>query len=485
MRQNNKVFILGNGPSLRGFDFNILSSFYTLGMNAAYRYWDQISWYPSFYACLDHIILKSHHKEIKRLIDRSEEYGIEGFFLRSEIFDFYPELTGNNKIEVLEHLQDNKIFLFDSVHVTTGSFSVRYAIYRGFSELIILGVDENYVKIDLETEKKEDITLEIKSTPTTNPNYFIDDYQQVGDLYQEANHNKKYFCNCRHCNGIYRTGATLHLDVWDHVINDIQDDEIQKKYAPIKIINCNPNSGVKVFPFGTLEDFLINDFDNAREVNEVDIKSSESFITSKVENDIYIYDPHFSFSINGLEKFIERRPQIGDYLLDNHSFTLSLFLRDNSPNKIQNLETWSSTLPMMPFLIGPFSCFCFFQKLQINLKCKHDKTIIFHTPLNNEWNHLELSFDHKTRQVRFFVNGKLNRLTKISSPFDYTRSKSIIGNGYLKRYWAGSIGDLYIFKNFFHHSNFDPNYPLYKYDDLIFSLHSFDHLNASFQKLHE
>ncbi len=39
--------VMGNGPSLKGFDFTRLNGVTTLGMNAAYRYWDQIGWYPT------------------------------------------------------------------------------------------------------------------------------------------------------------------------------------------------------------------------------------------------------------------------------------------------------------------------------------------------------------------------------------------------------------------------------------------------------
>ena len=48
----------------------------------------------------------------------------------------------------------------------------------------------NYVEMIPECEELEDSTLIIKETPKENPNYFIDDYQQAGDIYNKPNCNR-------------------------------------------------------------------------------------------------------------------------------------------------------------------------------------------------------------------------------------------------------------------------------------------------------
>ena len=53
MKRSDTLVVLGNGPSLEGFDFARLRPFDVIGMNAAYRYWDEIGWYPTYYICLD------------------------------------------------------------------------------------------------------------------------------------------------------------------------------------------------------------------------------------------------------------------------------------------------------------------------------------------------------------------------------------------------------------------------------------------------
>ena len=85
MSRNRTIFVLGNGPSLRGFDFHTLDGFDTLGMNAAYRHWDQIGWYPTYYCCLDDQLIQTHHLEILRLVN---EGLVKGAFLHGSFLNF-------------------------------------------------------------------------------------------------------------------------------------------------------------------------------------------------------------------------------------------------------------------------------------------------------------------------------------------------------------------------------------------------------------
>ena len=52
MGDNKTILVLGNGPSLKKFPFTSYE-IPTIGMNVAYRYWEKINWYPTYYACLD------------------------------------------------------------------------------------------------------------------------------------------------------------------------------------------------------------------------------------------------------------------------------------------------------------------------------------------------------------------------------------------------------------------------------------------------
>ncbi len=185
--QERTAIILGNGPSLRSFDFKEkLKNFITFGMNAAYRYWDKINWYPDYYACLDLVVGLSHKEEIKRLIENSNEYGIKQFLLRDNLIQDLGEIKNQSKIVNFDEIRWKSKFMYGNA-VTTGSNTATWAAELGFENIILLGIDSNYVEILPQASKQEEHQLLIEQTPKHNPNYFFDDYQQKGDKYQVPN----------------------------------------------------------------------------------------------------------------------------------------------------------------------------------------------------------------------------------------------------------------------------------------------------------
>ena len=50
------INILGNGNSLKNFDFNTLDG-ETIGTCLAYRYWYKINWFPDHYCCVDDVVI--------------------------------------------------------------------------------------------------------------------------------------------------------------------------------------------------------------------------------------------------------------------------------------------------------------------------------------------------------------------------------------------------------------------------------------------
>lgn len=222
-RASEPALIVANGPSLRGFDFEQLRGKVWVGMNAAYRFWDEQKLYPHIYVCFDTTVQDSHRDEIKRLIERRGEYGIRWFFLRKTFLDFWPEAVDLGCVFFLEDLQKS-VDWFDRGKITTGSFSLYVLSFLGFSEVYILGVDLNYVEQITEAEKSGR-ELVITSEVTKNPNYFFDGYQRPGDRYNPPN---------RH--------PDMHLRSWQEA------SEVLEPY-PIAIYNCNHNSAVRAFPF--------------------------------------------------------------------------------------------------------------------------------------------------------------------------------------------------------------------------------------------
>lgn len=240
----NTCIVIGNGPSLRGFDFHRITGFTTLGMNVAYRHWDKIGWYPDYYACLDDQLIKTHHAEIERLYAHGL---VKKVFVHRSFFEYHSHRLGNPdftsfdqtsgywyhqkaKALGLPRLYDKPAFkMSDTSKVTTGAHAVRYTANLGHDRIVLMGIDLRYVEILPEAEPTSEIGLVIKTTPKRNPNYFFDGYQKAGDLYNIPNpaaHNgnlhprsfeliqKDFAANAVPCT-IYNANRQSILSDWD------------------------------------------------------------------------------------------------------------------------------------------------------------------------------------------------------------------------------------------------------------------------------
>lgn len=222
------AFVLGNGPSLKNVQFTALRNVATVGMNAAYRYWDECGWYPSYYCCMDTVVILSHAEAIRRLILGAETYGIRYFFLRKVIAERYPDLLDHPRVLFLEDIRP-LCPLFQIEPITTGSYSLMFMVFLGFRRIYLAGVDCNYVErisgiSDGDKKNKLVVVNEVKS----NPNYFFDSYQRPGDEYNVPNPSKD-----------------LHVRSWRNCAAALEAQA--GRLSRVRVINLNQQSKVDCF----------------------------------------------------------------------------------------------------------------------------------------------------------------------------------------------------------------------------------------------
>ncbi len=197
-----RVLVLGNGPSLKQADFAAFKGVDTIGMNAAYRYWDRIGWSPTHYACLDSQVVLSHADAIAGMI---REGRFRHAFLHWHLLKRYPDLSGHPAVTFLCQLSHgpddvkrcaalglrytpSRFFASRDIdRVTTGSASIRFAGDRGYRRIGLIGIDCRYREILPEARSQGGLILEIERDVKENPNYFFDDYQRTGDRYHIPN----------------------------------------------------------------------------------------------------------------------------------------------------------------------------------------------------------------------------------------------------------------------------------------------------------
>jgi glycosyltransferase involved in cell wall biosynthesis len=228
------VLVMGNGPSARLLDFDRIGRrrFASVGMNAAYRYWDRINFRPTYYICMDVVVIRSHAQRIAELID---EGLIEEFFLRNEFLQDHPRFAEHPRITWFDTERARQGSLFDTHWVTTGSWAIRWMASLGHPLIVTIGIDSNYVELLAEAKRLgegNDLRLELTRTPTFNPNYFFSGYQQAGDLYNVPN-DPTY---------LKKTGGLVHIDALRRTRQDIE-----RLQLPVRVVDGSPLSQHGVF----------------------------------------------------------------------------------------------------------------------------------------------------------------------------------------------------------------------------------------------
>lgn len=150
LHQGEKCFIIGNGPSLRAEDLQKLheNGIISFGTNRIYNIFDQTEWRPTYYVSEDIVILKDIQRVIETIPANAKFIPInlkwyEGVNIEGAQY-FYLDYSG-------EYPQTHGLSL-DIPHGircrgTVTMTCIQMAIYMGFSEIYLLGVDHNYSRI--------------------------------------------------------------------------------------------------------------------------------------------------------------------------------------------------------------------------------------------------------------------------------------------------------------------------------------------------
>lgn len=223
------VIVMGNGPSLRDVDFDMLNDFDTYGLNSAYRAYERMNWYPKYFGCFDYVVTNCHRESFKNLVETSP---IERFFFLEQLHES-PRVQ---KVWLMPYGKSDKLpqdeadFYYFNDGGSSGANASQTTICMGYEKIILVGVDCSYVEFLPETEHKG-TNLRIGKTPEKNPNYWFDDYQQEGDEYNIPR------------------GADFHAPTWNILSQ-------RAKKRGIEIVNCSTTTTLTCFRRGDLKEEL-------------------------------------------------------------------------------------------------------------------------------------------------------------------------------------------------------------------------------------
>ncbi len=234
---------MGNGPSLKGVNFEILKKYDTFGLNAAYRIYPKLNFWPTYFGCFDYVVCEDHKNEFENLVRNSnisefyfvndnqkgEKIFIDGDILTHKKFiklNFIYKHNIKNLIQrefIEKNLATNLNFFIDAGN--SGANACQIGMLKGYKKIILLGCDCNYVEL-VEGARKEDNRLIMDYTTTKNPNYWFDDYQRKGDKFNIPQVLK------------------WQMPGWERISRLSKD---------IEIVNCSSISHIPYFRISTLE----------------------------------------------------------------------------------------------------------------------------------------------------------------------------------------------------------------------------------------
>ena len=212
---------MGNGPSLKDVDFDMLEGFDTFGLNSAYRAYPRLNWWPTYHGCFDYRVTDNHKEKFIELINSGKIK--KHFYIRNlsnkenfqyvNLLQFGSRNRMNNKVEDFNNFHDNG---------NSGANASSVGVCLGYKKIILVGVDCNYVEFVDGSKKDGPGGLVMEKTPDKNPNYWFDDYQQKGDEYNVP------------------AGLSFHMPTWNVFA-------YRAAHANIEVVNCSPITTLRGF----------------------------------------------------------------------------------------------------------------------------------------------------------------------------------------------------------------------------------------------
>lgn len=179
-----RCFIIGNGPSLSSEDLDKLKDEYTFAANRIYDIFDQTDWRPTFYLAVDDSFLKENLDKLDSYelghmfmpINEKQASGhpinkLTRIYFGDNYFNVYDKAWNKQSsyvsVDVSDHFSDGFTVTFESIQL---------AIYMGFTEIYLLGVDFHYsVTYDADGKMHVDPNVQDyfsgKSYPASLQNY--------------------------------------------------------------------------------------------------------------------------------------------------------------------------------------------------------------------------------------------------------------------------------------------------------------------------
>ena len=177
IHENERCFIVANGPSIQKTNLDLLQNEFTFGLNRIYLNFQTSSFRPTYYVAVNELVLRQFNSEIEKLtMPKFLNWNCRSFFKKfdNRLMFLKPKLVFNDYFES----DLAKPFVFGG---TVTFVTLQLAYFMGFKEVILVGLDHRYNEKGIPNEK-ETRSYE-KDASHFHPDYFPKGSQwQLPDL---------------------------------------------------------------------------------------------------------------------------------------------------------------------------------------------------------------------------------------------------------------------------------------------------------------
>jgi len=143
-----RCFIVGNGPSLKPSDLELLRDEITFASNHIYLVYDNTSWRPTYYVSQDDLFMVAEHKNFSKIVKGIKFFEIDStllcedfeaenaYFFSLDLRAFHKQLPYK-----VEFSNEPGLYYWTSTVTYT---CLQMAAFMGFDKIFLLGVDNNF-----------------------------------------------------------------------------------------------------------------------------------------------------------------------------------------------------------------------------------------------------------------------------------------------------------------------------------------------------
>lgn len=177
LQEGKRCFLIGNGPSLTTADLELLKNEITFACNRIYKLYPLTSWRPTYYCLIDAIIAKYEYQDVVDHVDCP-------FFTNRDTLGLMEKAPSD--VICAKNIGESEYYVSDdffSYYVPSGATVMTYmlelAMYMGFKEIYLIGVDctssvnggghfvKNYINPELLEKDMERIRKRLGSNEAT------------------------------------------------------------------------------------------------------------------------------------------------------------------------------------------------------------------------------------------------------------------------------------------------------------------------------